>query len=85
MQQIQSGALPADTTIPVAQLFDEDGEMDDDEIPGSVAKKLRAAQVKARSSTVSSGGRTRWHYFKSMKSGSIFVSLLKLDLKLWKV
>ena len=43
----------------MVQLLDEDGEIDDDDISGSVAKKLRAAQIKARTSTVSSGGRTR--------------------------
>ena len=65
LQQIQSGALPADTAVPVAQLLDEDGEeIDDDELPK--IRKLRAAQkqIKAPSSSsqkssTSSGGRTR--------------------------
>lgn len=65
LQQIQSGALPADTAVPVAQLLDEDGEeIDDDELPK--IRKLRAAQkqIKASSSSsqkssTSSGGRTR--------------------------
>ena len=62
LQQIQSGALPADTAVPVAQLLDEDGEIDDDELP-KIRKLRAAAQIKAASqkSTVSSGGRTRWH------------------------
>ena len=66
LQQIQSGAWPADTAVPVAQLLDEDGEeIDDDELPK--IRKLRAAQkqIKAPSSSssqkssTSSGGRTR--------------------------
>jgi hypothetical protein len=50
LQQIQSGALPADTAIPVAKLFGDEDDLDEDEIPESVArKKLRrgaAAQQK---------------------------------------
>jgi len=43
LQQIQSGALPADTAIPSAKLLDDD-ELDDDELSNALAKRLKIAQ-----------------------------------------
>ena len=76
LQQIQSGALPADTAIPPAKLLDDD-ELDDDELSNALAKRLKTARqiqpikttttntaAKSKSATASTttGGR-RWQIF----------------------
>ena len=44
LQQIQSGALPADTVIPSARIGELDDELDEDELASTLAKRLKSAQ-----------------------------------------
>ena len=58
LQQIQSGALPADTNV--AQLLGVDSEdLDDDDLAEPLRKKLKAAQQKqqVKTKTANQGGR----------------------------
>ena len=43
LQQFQSGNLPTESLIPAASLFEDEDEIDEDDIGGVVARRLRAA------------------------------------------